>query len=872
MATLDSALRMLPSVVSEKSHEEVTSWLQALSTKVNALKPEASTTADGLLLRAIDLCKIDDPKGAVSIVDYAEQQTSDTTKLRTIKASCLDRLGEHDKAKQLTLEIVEEANADLECVLVAANLLVRYNQQAKALEAAKRAYEGLARPAKHTGTVLYISQRCADFEYNKILTDRITKAYLENDLSSVAESPRTNLLWSSDERMNIAVTKDWARRSLRAPPEEIPFQRLPLEGRRLRIGYLSSDFREHPTLRLMMGAFRNHDPTRFEFVLFCSGWDDGSAMRKEAVSLAAETISVTHLNDKVAAQKIRDANIDVLVELNGPTRATRMSILAERAAPVQVDYLGWAGSVGGRGVDYVVGDDWTVPKGAEQNYPERVMRASHTYQINDHAHYEAIEPRDRSQFGLPEDGIVFGVFNAINKIQGDVWSVWMELLKRIPNSVLWILDPGDAARKALAQHALRAGVDVKRIIGAVGMTNPQHLARIQVADLMLDPWPYGGHTSTSDALYAGVPVLTMNGTNFPGRVSAGLLRAAGLPELVAANPRDYLEKACILASRPDVLAALKRDLRQVTSTPCFDSVRLTRELETMFATAYKRWAAGHPAVHISCAQKAGSPLQRSGPRLPVTVASIDDAYGSEPPYMRQGPAGSASATPVAITPASSRGEGAIEPTMQPSVSALTKKEVILVCGAWGGGTSVMAQIIVALGATSPGEMISIKDPMTDAYEMKAFRAALWEISDQNSVKRKVDTQTAISRLRGFSDEYLASETGPIMLKHPLAALFIPELSEVFDLKLVNVLRPLPEIEKSRARRGWAALFGQAGARVVYSEIAAGVASCQAPALWVRYEDLISNPYNVVSKVAEFTQLQSSSEAMRKAISLVRTAP
>lgn len=184
----------------------------------------------------------------------------------------------------------------------------------------------------------------------------------------------------------------------------------------------------------------------------------------------------------------------------------------------------------------------------------------------------------------------------------------------------------------------------------------------------------------------------------------------------------------------------------------------------------------------------------------------------------------------------------------------------------------MAQIIVALGATSPGDMISIKDPLTDAHEMEAFRAALWEISDQNTVKRKVNTQTAVSRLRRFSDEHLSSVSGPVMLKHPLAALFISELSEVFDIKLVNILRPLPEIEKSRVRRGWAAVFGQAGARVVYSEIAAGVASCQAPALWVRYEDLISNPYNVVSKVAEFTQLQSSSDAMRKAISLVRTAP
>jgi hypothetical protein len=292
--------------------------------------------------------------------------------------------------------------------------------------------------------------------------------------------------------------------------------------------------------------------------------------------------------------------VDVLVELNGPTRANRMGVLAHRPAPVQVDYLGWPGSVGGRVVDYVVGDAITVPPGAEAAYPEQVIRLSKVYQVNDYAARTLPPKLTKKAVGLPEgDYLVLGMFNAINKVHNEVWDVWMKILQAVPNALLWILDPGPQARKHIAQAAMARGVPVNRILAAPRLKEEQHLARLQHCDLMLDPWPYGGHTSTADALFAGVPVVALDGNNFASRVSGALLRAAGMSAMVQQDRASYARFAVGLLKNPTELARVKAFVReQVPKTDVFNAKDKARQLEAAYRVALERAAKGVPLEHI----------------------------------------------------------------------------------------------------------------------------------------------------------------------------------------------------------------------------------------------------------------------------------
>ncbi|GEM_PF-1594909 len=868
MATLHEVLASLPKRLAQRGKDNVDQLVNRLVAQLPATDEPDERRRYRLLSNAIDLTKVSDPSGALELMDWVAELGHESSKMRAVRAACLDRLGRHAEAKAVTAALCADDTTEPETVLVAANLLVRYNEQETALTAALGAYEALGRPKRHTATVLYITQRCAAFADSDRLTEEIAQAYLSDDLKTVNESPRTNLLWSADEQMNIAVTQIWAGINLKGDQQRFNGVRPPLAGRRLKIGYLSSDFRLHPTLRLMMGALRHHDATRVEVVLICSGWDDGSALRKEAESLVSSVLSVSHLNDSDAAAAIKQEGIDVLVELNGPTRANRMSILPFRPAPVQVDYLGWAGSVGGVGVDYVVGDSWTVPPGTEAAYPEAVMRMDPSYQINDHQSYPPVVPYTREEVGLPEDVFVFGVFNAINKIQGDVWRVWMAILKHVPNSVLWLLDPGDAARKRLARAAIAAGVPVSRIIGAKAMNNEQHLRRIAVADLMLDPWPYGGHTSTSDALYAGVPVVTINGRNFPGRVSAGLLRSAGLHALVAKDPQDYANKAARLALNPDQLRQVTDSLKTVDSTPCFDARNRTRQLEALFTAAYQRWSAGKPITPITVnAPRPSQPPLTEG--LTITVPNAQVGYGSKPDWIREnrppqlrleGPTDESEATGA---------EAAGPPTATPRSDSASRRRIILVSGSWSSGTSATAQVVAALGAATPGDMFRVNDAKTETFEMAAFRQVLLSLASEPKLQRKATRQQAVAAFSAFDQQMLADIDGPIMLKHPLSALFIDELTEVFDCQIVTVVRDFDDVERTRKRRKWSQYFGSKGAKIIYLALVNAIAKTDAPVLWLKYRDLLEDTDKQVMTIAHFIGLDGDPTAIARAIATVR---
>ena len=554
-----------------------------------------------VLLHLASKIQLQDPSRALSFLERVFELSPDFMEARAMACSLYDRSGQAKKGRDAALFIIDSLLASPAQVLVACDYLVRFPPDSnKALDSAKKAFDTLQRPLRWASLVLEIALKTADWPTVRELTEQLRQAHEDGQDKVADEKPRTHVLWCADEAYNIKVLKNWSQRQLALPKDTPgPIDIEPLAGRRLRVGYLSSDYREHPTSRLINGLFRHHDRKALELFMYCSGWDDKSEMRREIESHFDHIHSVQGMTDQAAAQMMRQHRLDILVELNGPTRAHRMGILAYRPAPVQIDYLGWPGTVGGRVVDYVVGDAYTVPKGAEKAYPEKIIRLDATYQVNDYAAQPALEPCSRQSQGLPEGIPVLGMFNAINKVRADVWEVWMRIMREVPDAILWMLDPGKHGRDNIARFTKAHGVAPKRIYIGHPKKQREHLSRMQCADLMLDPWPYGGHTSTSDALFAGVPVIALEGTNFAGRVSGGLLSAAGLGALVQPNVDAYVKTAVMLLRNPAELSRLKAHIEQnVKSANVFDARGKARQFEAAYRIALERAAKGLKPIHL----------------------------------------------------------------------------------------------------------------------------------------------------------------------------------------------------------------------------------------------------------------------------------
>ena len=351
---------------------------------------------------------------------------------------------------------------------------------------------------------------------------------------------------------------------------------------RLRIGYFSADFREHATARLVTGLLEAHRKDRCEVTAFAFGPPADDAMRRRVRDAVEHFVDVAALSDAEAAALARNRGIDIAVDLGGATRHARPGIFAARAAPVQVSFLGYPGTAGAPFIDYLVADAIVVPPDEAGHYDEKLLWMPHSYQANDPLGPVAAAP-DRDSLGLPPDAFVFCCFNQPFKITPDVYAAWMRLLHRVPHAVLWLLRDDDASRR-LKEAAAAADVDPRRIVFAPRRPWPQHIARLGAADLVLDTWHYGAHTTGSDALRAGVPLVTRLGPTFAARVGASLVNAVGLPELAVDTPAKYEALAFELATNLPRLAELRRRLAlQRETSPLFDPRRYARHLEDAYA-------------------------------------------------------------------------------------------------------------------------------------------------------------------------------------------------------------------------------------------------------------------------------------------------
>lgn len=364
---------------------------------------------------------------------------------------------------------------------------------------------------------------------------------------------------------------------------------------KIRVGYFSPDFYDHATSRLFAGVLEAHDRTRFDLRGFTWGPSPPSPLRDRVDAAFKGLTDINGLSDRKAAELARQYELDIVVDISGFTEISRPGIFSHRPAPAQVSYLALPGSMGTPYHDYMIADRTVVPAEHHAFYREKIVTLPDTYQCNDDQHVASTRVFTRDELGLPQSGFVFASFNNSFKITPQAFDIWMNLLREVPNSVLWLLNVGDAAKANLKREAEVRGVEADRLVFAPRASAADHLARHVHADLFLDTLIYNGHTTTSDALRMGGVVVACEGSAFAGRVSASLLTVLGVPELVASNPDGYARLALALARDPAQLSTFKAKIAANRhALPLFDTRRFTRHLEAAFLEIYGRSQRGEP--------------------------------------------------------------------------------------------------------------------------------------------------------------------------------------------------------------------------------------------------------------------------------------
>ncbi len=368
---------------------------------------------------------------------------------------------------------------------------------------------------------------------------------------------------------------------------------------KIRIGYFSADFKDHATAYLMAELFEQHDRSKFELIAFSLGQDTPDSLRKRIATAFDKFVDVRTMKDDEIAQFSRKLEVDIALDLNGLTTHSRPGIFALRAAPIQVNYLGYPGTTGAEYFDYLIADETLIPKESRQYYTEKIVYLPNSYQVNDTKRVISKKVFFREELGLPATGFVFCCFNNNFKITPTTFDGWMRILKHVTGSVLWLLEDNATAACNLRREAVQRGIDAERVIFARRIPVAEHLARHRVADLFLDTLPYNAHTTASDALWAGLPVLTCMGESFASRVAASLLNAIHLPELITSSQEEYEVVAITLATNPEMLAKLKLKLEQNRlTTPLFDTQCYTRHIEAAYTGMYERHQADFPPENL----------------------------------------------------------------------------------------------------------------------------------------------------------------------------------------------------------------------------------------------------------------------------------
>jgi predicted O-linked N-acetylglucosamine transferase (SPINDLY family) len=381
-------------------------------------------------------------------------------------------------------------------------------------------------------------------------------------------------------------------------PADFKIKKYPRHAK-IKIAYVSGEYREHANGSLMTGLIECHDKNKFEVIGLDNGRGDDSSLRRRLLNAFDEFIDINNISDIDLTLQLREREVDILFNLNGFFGAHRTGLFANRAAPIQINFLGCPGTMGVDYMDYLIADNVVIPKSSYQYYDEKIISLPHTYQINDSKRPEVRIGALRKNWNLPEEAFVFCCFNNVYKITPHTFKRWMQILKRVPSSVLWFYTNYDEAIQNLKREAENQGVNSERLIFSPYINMYEHLDRSALADLFLDSLPYNAHTSASDALWANVPVLTLQGKSFAGRVAASLLHAIEMPELITYTEQEFEDRAVDLATHPEKLTALKVKLsKNRLTTPLFDTKLYTKHFESALIEAYERYQSDLPPAHI----------------------------------------------------------------------------------------------------------------------------------------------------------------------------------------------------------------------------------------------------------------------------------
>lgn len=524
------------------------------------------------------------------------------SKIILMAAQCHAKLGQLEQAAQYYAQAADlDAKNGRMLRLLAARSYRRARRRGPALTLARQAARGGPFDVEAENT------------YRSLLREQLLLAECETEdarmlerltsgdaLAFGVDDPHDHIMWCDDEGLNARVTRMHGGTAFTAQSRLERRSRPHAFSERIRIGYLSNDIcDQHATMRLLQGVFLSHDREKFDITLFCYTDDDVLSADKGLRSQYGTIVSIRELDDAQAADLIRGHGIDILVDLKGHTKDARINLVNRGLAPIQVAYLGFPGSGTGIDCDYIIGDHIVTPDTSRPHYHEKFCRLPDSYQANDRLHRVLPPPATRESLGLPADAFVIASFNAVKKITPRTAKLWARTLVAIPRAVLWMMCDDDDARANFIAFMASLGVAADRIHFARRVDYPAHVARLQAADIAVDTFPTNGHTTTSDKLWAGLPVLTCKGRNFTSRVTESLLNAIGMPELVADDEDGMVELCIALANDGDRLAEIRARLAENRLVaPLFDTTRFTRHLERAYEMMVQRERQGLEPDHF----------------------------------------------------------------------------------------------------------------------------------------------------------------------------------------------------------------------------------------------------------------------------------